>query len=168
MLKLNRSDKELYATAHRIDTFFADIDPNGKVISVKVFFDAVHNTNLSGEKDHYGICERKIFQRRKQTLCKGKYLQRNIRKPANRSQSRQNNATRKLEKSHAQNKRIREVPLPKRCFGRRTMPFTNSLGCYLLRFTDDIPQIPNTYAVRTTYRRYIVYGKLPVRPDEIL
>ena len=55
LLKLNRSDKELYATAHRIDTFFADIDPNGKVISVKVFFDAVHNTNSSGGKDHYGI-----------------------------------------------------------------------------------------------------------------
>ena len=59
LLKLNRSDKELYATAHRIDTFFADIDPNGKVISVKVFFDAVHNTNPSGEKDHYGICEQR-------------------------------------------------------------------------------------------------------------
>ena len=48
LLKLNRADKELYATAHRIDTFFADIDAQGNIVSVRTYFDAIHNTNPSG------------------------------------------------------------------------------------------------------------------------
>ena len=61
LLKINREDKELYVSAHRIDTFFADIDASGKITSVKVFFDAIHNTNPSGTKDHFGICEERYF-----------------------------------------------------------------------------------------------------------
>ena len=57
LLKLNRTNRELYATAHRIDTFFADVDGSGKVVSVRTYFDAVHNTNPSGSKQHSGICE---------------------------------------------------------------------------------------------------------------
>lgn len=37
LMKLNRSNKELFMSAHRIDTFFADIDATGKVVSVQVF-----------------------------------------------------------------------------------------------------------------------------------
>ena len=61
LLKINREDKSLYVSAHRIDTFFADIDASGKITSVKVFFDAIHNTNSSGTKDHFGICEERYF-----------------------------------------------------------------------------------------------------------
>ena len=38
LLKLNRSNKELFMTAHRIDNFFVDVDASGKVTSGKKNF----------------------------------------------------------------------------------------------------------------------------------
>ena len=38
-----------------------DIGSNGEVLSAKIFFDAIHNMNNSGTKDHYGICEERYF-----------------------------------------------------------------------------------------------------------
>ena len=63
LLKTNRTNGELYVTAHRIDTFFADIDGSGKIVAVRVFFDAIHNT-VKGKTstDHYGICEERYFK----------------------------------------------------------------------------------------------------------
>lgn len=146
LIKLNRENKDLYATAHRIDTFFADIDPNGNVVSVKVFFDAMHNTNPSGTKDHYGICEERYFNEegkpcvRASVYKAGGNLQTEVQSRPQNNVSRVNwkNLPAKIKeyvKNHYPSVIVDE---------EQYLPFPNSLGCYLMRFTDDIPQIPNT------------------------
>lgn len=146
LLKLNRCDKELYASAHRIDTFFADIDASGKVVSVKVFFDAIHNTNPSGVKEHYGICEERYFNNEGKPCVKASVYKASANLQTEVQSRPQNNAQRinwknlppkikEYVKSHFPSVIVDE---------EQFLPFPNSLGCYLLRFTDDIPQIPNT------------------------
>lgn len=146
LLKLNRCDKELYASAHRIDTFFADIDASGKVVSVKVFFDAIHNTNPSGIKEHYGICEERYFNNEGKPCVKASVYKASANLQTEVQSRPQNNAQRinwknlppkikEYVKSHFPSVIVDE---------EQFLPFPNSLGCYLLRFTDDIPQIPNT------------------------
>ena len=146
LLKLNRTNHELYATAHRIDTFFADIDASGKVVSVRSYFDAVHNTNPSGNKQHYGICEERYFNDegkpcvRAAVYCASGTLQTEV-------QTRPRNLV----------ERVKWENLPKNVKNyirdhypsiildkEQYLPFPHSLGCYLIKFTDDIPQIPNT------------------------
>ena len=146
LLKLNRENKELYATAHRIDTFFADIDATGKVVSVKVYFDAIHNTNANGDKDHYGICEERYFNEEGKPCVKASVYK-----------SSGNLQTSVQDRPKFDVQRIDWKKLPSRVKQyikshypsimldeEQYLPFPNSLGCYLLRFTDDIPQIPNT------------------------
>lgn len=146
LLKLNREDKELYATAHRIDTFFADIDPTGKVVSVKVFFDAMHNTNPSGTKEHYGICEERYFNEEGKPCVKASVYKASANLQTEVQSRPTNNSTRvnwvnlppkikQYVKSHYPSVILDE---------EQYLPFPNSLGCYLMKFTDDIPQIPNT------------------------
>lgn len=146
LLKLNRENKDLYATAHRIDTFFADIDPNGNVTSVRVYFDAMHNTNPSGEKEHYGICEERYFNEEGKACVRasiykaGGNLQTEVQSRPISFSTRVNwtNLPPKIKqyvKSH-----YPSIIVDKEQF----LPFPNSLGCYLMKFTDDIPQIPNT------------------------
>ena len=146
LLKLNRTNHELYATAHRIDTFFADVDASGKVVSVRSYFDAVHNTNPSGNKQHYGICEERYFNAegkpcvRAVVYCASGTLQTEV-------QTRPRNLV----------ERVKWENLPKNVKNyirdhypsiildkEQYLPFPHSLGCYLIKFTDDIPQIPNT------------------------
>lgn len=146
LIKLNRENKELYATAHRIDTFFADIDATGKVVSVKVYFDAIHNTNANGDKDHYGICEERYFNEEGKPCVKASVYK-----------SSGNLQTSVQDRPRFDVQRIDWKKLPSRVKQyikshypsimldeEQYLPFPNSLGCYLLRFTDDIPQIPNT------------------------
>ena len=146
LLKLNRENKELYATAHRIDTFFADIDATGKVVSVKVYFDAIHNTNASGDKEHYGICEERYFNEEGKPCVKASVykssgdLQTSVRDRPKFDVQRIDwkklpSRVKQYIKSHYPSIMLDE---------EQYLPFPNSLGCYLLRFTDDIPQIPNT------------------------
>lgn len=146
LLKLNRTNHELYATTHRIDTFFADIDASGKVVSVRSYFDAVHNTNPSGNKQHYGICEERYFNAegkpcvRAAVYCASGTLQTEV-------QTRPRNLV----------ERVKWENLPKNVKNyirdhypsiildkEQYLPFPHSLGCCLIKFTDDIPQIPNT------------------------
>ena len=146
LLKLNRTNHELYTTAHRIDTFFADIDASGKVVSVRTYFDAVHNTNPSGNKQHYGICEERYFNAegkpcvRAAVYCASGTLQTEV-------QTRPRNLV----------ERVKWENLPKNVKNyirdhypsiildkEQYLPFPHSLGCCLIKFTDDIPQIPNT------------------------
>ena len=148
LLKLNREDRELYATAHRIDTFFADIDSRGKVTSIKVFFDAIHNTNPSGTKDHYGICEERFFNDEGRPCIRASVykssgnLQTSVQdRPTNTDRIQRINwvnlppTIKEYIKKHYPSIMLDE---------EQYLPFCNSLGCYLLKFTDDIPQIPNT------------------------
>lgn len=147
LLKLNRSEKDLYATAHRIDTFFADIDANGRVVSARVYFDAVHNTNPSGDgKDHFGICEERYFNEegkpcvRASVYKAGGNLQTSV-------QGRPKHEVMRIEwhKLPANVKQYIKKNYPSIILDEEQyLPFPNSLGCYLMRFTDDIPQIPNT------------------------
>lgn len=146
LLKLNRKDKELFASAHRIDTFFADIDATGKVVSVKVFFDAIHNTNPSGEKQHYGICEERYFNYegkpcvRTSVYKAGSNLQTEV-------QSRPTSLSSKVkwEELPPSVKEYVKGHFPSVIVDKEEyLPFPHSLGCYLIKFTDDIPQVPNT------------------------
>ena len=146
LLKLNRKDRELYASAHRIDTFFADIDATGKVVSCRIYFDVIHNTNPSGKtEDHYGICEERYFNVLGQPCVQAKVykassnLQTSVQsrpiKAENVAWSNLPPAVKQYIKSH-----YPSIMVDREEF----LPFANSLGCYLLKFTDDIPQIPNT------------------------
>lgn len=145
LLKLNRKDKELFMSAHRIDTFFADIDATGKVVSVKVFFDAIHNTNPSGDKEHFGICEERYFNEAgkpcvRTSVYKGSAnLQTEVQSRTNAGQHiNWKNLPPKVKQYIFDN--FPSVIVDKEEY----LPFPHSLGCYLLKFTDDIPQIPNT------------------------
>lgn len=146
LLKINREDKELYVSAHRIDTFFADIDASGKITSVKVFFDAIHNTNPSGTKDHFGICEERYFNEEGKPCVKASVYK-----------STSNIQTETQNRLKANSTKMNWVNLPpsvkqyiKNHYPsvivdeEQYLPFPNSLGCCLMKFTDDIPQIPNT------------------------
>lgn len=146
LLKLNRCDKDLYATAHRIDTFFADIDANGRVVSVKVYFDAIHNTNPSGTRSHYGICEERYFN------AEGKPC---VRASVYVSNGNLQTSVQDRPRVNVQHVEWKKLPNNVKSYikdnypsiivdDEQYLPFPNSLGCFLLRFTDDIPQIPNT------------------------
>lgn len=146
LLKLNRTNHELYATAHRIDTFFADVDASGKVVSVRTYFDAVHNTNPSGNKQHYGICEERYFNAegkpcvRAVVYCASGTLQTEV-------QTRPRNLVERVKWENLPKnvKNYIRDHYPSIILDREQyLPFPHSLGCYLIKFTDDIPQIPNT------------------------
>lgn len=146
LAKLNRTGHELFATAHRIDTFFADVDATGKIVSVRVYFDAIHNTNPSGAKQHYGICEERYFNDenkpcvRAAVYCASANLQTEVStRPKNIVERVKWESLPKNVKNY-----IREhypsIILDKEQY----LPFPRSLGCHFIKFTDDIPQIPNT------------------------
>lgn len=149
LLKLNRADSDLYATAHRIDTFFADIDPNGKISSVRVFFDAMHNTNPVGEKQHYGICEERYFNEENRPCVRA-----TVYKSAANLQTEVQSRPTKPQEGGVRVKWESLPPNVRQYIAKhypsvivdkeQYLPFVDSLGCYLMRFTDDIPQIPNT------------------------
>ena len=146
LVKLNRTNHELYATAHRIDTFFADVDASGKVVSVRTYFDAIHNTNPSGSKQHYGICEERYFNGenkpcvRAVVYCASANLQTEVStRPKNLVERVKWENLPKNVKNYIRD-HYPSIILDKEQY----LPFPRSLGCYLIKFTDDIPQIPNT------------------------
>ncbi|MEG1582230.1 MAG: hypothetical protein RR334_03675 [Clostridia bacterium] len=146
LLKVNRVDKDLYVTAHRIDTFFADIDASGKVTSVKVFFDAIHNTNPSGSKSHFGICEERYFNYAGKP-CVMASVYKSVSNIQTEVQNRQNITSHKENWNNlppSVKQYIKDNYPSIMIDEEQFLPFPNSLGCYLMRFTDDIPQIPNT------------------------
>lgn len=148
LLKLNRNDDGLYATAHRIDTFFADVDANGKVVGVKVYFDAVHNTNKQGKDEHFGICEERYFNEKGMPCvrasvykCGGNIVTSVQDRPENvRSTQRVlwDNLPYEVKKYIKDN--YPSIMLDEEQY----LPFPKSLGCVLMYFTDDIGQLPNT------------------------
>ena len=147
LLKLNRKDKSLFVTPHRIDTFFADIDASGKISSVKVFFDAIQNTNKQGNNVHFGICEERYFNDEGKPCIKTTVY----RSSANLQTEVQGRINAKSNKVNWENlppdvKQYINSHYPSVIVDEEQyLPFPNSLGCYLLKFTDDIPQIPNTH-----------------------
>ena len=148
LLKINRSNRELFVSAHRIDTFFADIDANGNITSVRVFFDALHNTNPEKTTEyHYGICEERYFNADGKPCVKCSIYKASENLQTE-TQSRPQYTTAESVNWDTLPREIkRQIKLyyPSILFGKEEyLPFANNLGCYLMRFTDDIPQIPNT------------------------
>lgn len=148
LLKLNRSNTDLFATAHRIDTFFADIDANGKIVSVRVYFDAVHDTNSNGKgESHFGICEERYFNEEGKPCVRASVykscgnLQTSVQdRPQTPKTQRMPWGSLPPKVRNYIKENYPSVVLDKEQY----LPFPNSLGCFLMRFTDDIPQIPNT------------------------
>ena len=144
LLKLNRSGKDLFPSVHRIDTFFVDVDASGKIVSVKVFFDAMHNTNGASGESHYGLCEERYFNEQGKSCVKTSIytdsgnLQTSV-------ASRLTNASHsvKWETLPEKVRNFVKTNYPDIIIGEEQyLPFPNSLGCYLIRFTEDIPQYP--------------------------
>lgn len=146
LLKLNRKDKELFVTAHRIDTFFVDLGSNGEVLSAKIYFDAIHNTNPSGTDRHYGICEERYFNDEGKPCARYSIykssgnLQTEVQGRMRETSTREKweNLPREVKKYVLDN--YSGIVIDKEEY----LPFPHSLGCYLQKFTDDIPQIPNS------------------------
>lgn len=148
LLKVNRRDKELYVTAHRIDTFYADISPDGKVQSVKVYFDAMHDMNSQNGEKHYGICEERYFNEEGKACVRSVcYLA-----SANLQTETQARPTGKINLARVKwqnlpqdiKRQIKENYPSILLDEEQYLPFANSLGCYLMKFTEDIGQVPNT------------------------
>lgn len=148
LLKINRSNSELFVSAHRIDTFFVDMDANGNVVSAKVFFDVIHNTNAkTSTEHHYGICEERYFNEEGKPCVKcsvyhaSANLQTEVQaRPINPSASEVNWQNLPREVKAQILKYYPSIVIGKESY----LPFYDNLGCFLMRFTDDIPQIPNS------------------------
>lgn len=150
LLKLNRSGKELFATAHRIDTFFADVDARGKIVSVRIYFDAIHNTKPSNSgktQDHYGICEERYFNEEGKACVRaaiykgsGSIQTETQARPAKMSVTRVKWDNLPYSVKDYIKENYPSIILDQEQY----LPFANDLGCRFLRFTEDIPQIPNT------------------------
>lgn len=143
LLKLNRSNKELFMTAHRIDSFFVDVDASGKVTSGKIFFDAIHNTNPAGVKSHYYLAEERYFNE------EGKAC---VRTSIYKANGNLQTATSERLETSVNKVRWENLPQAIRTYVKNNypdiligeeqyLPF-RELGLYLVKFTDDIPQVP--------------------------
>lgn len=148
LIKINRTNQELFVTAHRIDTFFADIDANGNITSVKVYFDVIHNTNPSSKiEQHYGICEERFFDKdgRPCVQCSIYRASANLQTETQSRPVSEKAENVRWENLPAQVKKQIKEYYPSIMIGEKGyLPFANNLGCFLMKFTDDIPQIPNT------------------------
>lgn len=149
LLKLNRKGKDIYATAHRIDTFYPDIDVDGKILSIKVYFDLIENINGSKESDtHYGICEERYFNEEGQACVKCSVYQVET-QMQNKTLARPNDASDREVKWENLPPKVRRYitrNYPSILIGKeQLLPFAHSLGCVLLKFTDCIPKLPDSY-----------------------
>lgn len=151
ILKINRKNKELYVTPHRIDNFFIDIDGSGEIVSGKIFFDAIHNTNPAGTDVHYGLCEERYFNEENIPCIKTSIY-------AISGNLQTEKSSRQFSSADIDKKSLRNVSwdsLPKEVkkyvkenypdilIGlEQYLPFKNTLGLYKLMFTEDIPQLP--------------------------
>lgn len=146
LLKINRQDQKLFVSAHRIDNFFVDVDPMGNIVSGTIFFDAIHNFNpsLKTEK-HFGIAERRYFNDKGQPCTTSVVYEVNGNLQTEVTSRMEygsksvhweqlpKNVRRHIKKSH-----------PSIIIGEEQyLPFSNSLGLEIIKFTDDLPQLPN-------------------------
>lgn len=149
LLKINKSNGDLFITAHRIDSFFVDVDSNGTIQNAKIFYDAIHNTvkkdNLDYEQ-HYGICETRYFNEEGIPCVKHEvYLGSATLQTSTMSRDVVN--SRKVGWSELPNdiKRYIKDTHPSVIVDKEQyLPFKDYLGCMLWTFTSDIPQIPNS------------------------
>lgn len=146
LIKTNRCGKDLFVTAHRIDTFFADFDSQGKIVRVRVYYDAIHNTKPGGGQDHYGICEERYFNEEGRPCVRSSVYKASANLQTEVQARPTENATRVTwdylpRDVKAEIKRLHPSILLDE---EQYLPFPHSLGCRVLKFTESIPQIPNT------------------------
>ena len=150
LLKINRSNGELFITSHRIDTYFVDVDASGKIINAKIFYDAIHNTVKRENQEyntHYGICETRYFNKDGIPCVKHE-----VYRGASTLQTEAISRTTFVSSSKVG---WTELPSEIRKYIKDShpsiiidkeqyLPFKDYLGCMLWTFTEDIPQIPNS------------------------
>ena len=148
LLKLNRAGNNLYPTAHRIDTFYPEIASDGSLLSVKIYFDLIQNMNAGGlDAEQYGICEERYFNEfgKACVKCSVYKVEGNLQ---NATLSRPQSVKEKSvdwDRLKPDIKRYILDNYPSIRIGKEQfLPFGKSLGCYLIRFTETIPQIPNS------------------------
>ena len=150
LLKINRdSNKKFFISAHRIDTYFVDIDAYGNVVSAKVFYDVIHNTNpTNGADRHFCICEERYFNDKGQPKIRqavyygGGNLQTEVQaRPVTFTEGQLVEWT---QLPNEVKRQIKKYYPSVRFDEEQDLPFKDNLGCYLLKFTEDIPQIPNS------------------------
>lgn len=148
LLKLNRAGQNVYPSAHRIDTFYPEIASDGSILSVKIYFDLVQNMNAGGlEAEQYGICEERYYNENGQACvkCSVYRVEGNLQ---NATLSRPQTADAKSvdwERLKPDIKRYISTNYPSILIGKeQLLPFGRSLGGYLVKFTETIPQIPNS------------------------
>lgn len=145
LMKINRAGKDLFVSPHRIDSWFADFDANGKVVSARMYIQPVTNTN-SGDK-HYAIFEERYFNAENKAcvaatvyMCSGgvqNEVQSRPLSPANVSKV-------PWERLPPEVKKFIKDNYPSIIVGKEQyLPFGNSLGLFPLKFTGRIEQLPN-------------------------
>lgn len=155
LLKLNRRDKDLYISAHRIDTFFVDRDGSGKIIGARIFFDALYDTIKNSETNekrqtHFGICEERYFNENGQPCVKTSVYRTNA--------ILQTESLSRPTGVESQRVNWQELPSKVRQYIKENypsvmvdkeqyLPFKDNLGCMTWNFTNDIPQVPNSAGV---------------------
>lgn len=149
LLKINKSNGDLFITSHRIDSFFVDVDSNGTIVNAKIFYDAIHNTvkkEIQDYEQHYGICETRYFNEEGIPCVKHEvYLGSSTIQTA--TQDRDVINSRKVGWSELPNdikKYIKDAHPSVIVDKEQYLPFKDFLGCMLWTFTSDIPQIPNS------------------------
>lgn len=153
LLKINRdSNGDLFVSQHRIDTFFADIDSNNKVVSVRVYVDAITNTVKNVDNNvknniHYCICEERYFNENGQPIIRACVYRG--------SSTLQTETLSRVQSVNTEKVDWQQLPsdirkyikdnYPNMIIGKeQNLPFKDYLGCMILPFTPDLPQVPNT------------------------
>ena len=147
ILKLNREGQRLYPSAHRIDTFYPEFASDGSILSVKIYFDLVENTNFkNGIEDHYGICEERYFNEDGKACVRcsvyraGGNVQTSV---TSRPLTVGENAV-NWENLPPRIKTYIKKLYPSILTGKEQyLPFAVSVGVYAVRFTVGIPQLPD-------------------------
>ena len=150
LLKLNRnSNKELFVTQHRIDTFFIDVDSNDKITSAKIYIDAITNTvkteNSTAKGNiHYGICEERYFNENGQPCVKAS-VYRGSANMQTETLARPNYVTTEKvnweELPSSVRKYIKDNYPTMRIGKEEYLPFKDYLGLMRWCFTPDLPQV---------------------------
>lgn len=144
LLTLNRKENLLFARTYRLDNFYPEIDANGDIIGVKIFFEAITDTADESSTMSYGICERRYFNEEGKACIKSEVYAISGGEQS-KVMARQNATPISYDELPQSVKKYILENYPDIIFdNEQYLPFYKSLGCYLIKFTDDIPQIPNT------------------------
>lgn len=145
LLAIDRKGRDLTVSAHRIDTFYPDIDSDGNIVGAKIYFDLFDD--VQGENvHHYGICEERYFNDEGIPCVKrAVYLASGNIETATLSRPTSADGGIKWEQLPRAIKRHIKANYPDILIGKEQyLPFADSLGLFLIKYTDSIPNIPNS------------------------